>query len=71
MRNEVINKGKGKPIASSDILKATSLLYLKEALLKDEFETCAGLVQSAKRFGAQESEIKEVLAEAVREKKGR
>lgn len=46
------------------VLKLTSLIYLKEAVEKQEYENCAALIREAKGYGAQQSEINALLAEA-------
>ncbi len=48
------------------LLKTTSLLYLKEALNKGEFEDCKVLVTTAKTYGAAQSDIDEVIAAYLR-----
>ncbi len=64
--NLVFNNEQNKPIVRDEVLKATSLLYFKEALLKERYEDCAELVWIAKGFGAQQSEISGVIAESNR-----
>jgi hypothetical protein len=49
-------------LTSNDVLKLTALLYFKEALQKQEFESCAELVAAASKFGASKEEISEVIA---------
>lgn len=51
-------------------LKTTSLLYFKEALIKEQYEDCAELIHTAKRLGAEQDEISEVIAEYLRTLKG-
>ncbi|MCA9401773.1 MAG: hypothetical protein KC713_09105 [Candidatus Omnitrophica bacterium] len=46
---------------SNRVLKATSLLYLKEALVNEQYEDCAELIQAAKNYGASFDEVKQVL----------
>ena len=71
MRNNAIFKDGGIRSSSRDeILKVTALLYLKEALLKEEYEGCQELVDSARKFGAQQGEVNEVIAVTLREKEG-
>ena len=60
MNNTTLNNAQ-QPIAADEVLKATALIYLREALEKEEYETCAEFIASAESFGAQRSEIKEVL----------
>ena len=47
-------------------LKTTSLLYLKEALLKEQYEECAGIIATAKEFGAADWEIRHLLEDPRR-----
>ena len=71
MRNMTIFKGGGsRSLSQDEILKVTALLYLKEALLKEEYEGCQELVDSARKFGAQQGEINEVIAVTLRDKAG-
>ena len=42
-------------------LKMTALIYLREALLKEEYEKCPVIVEFAGSFGARETEIKDIL----------
>ena len=51
---------------ANELLKVTALFYLKDALVKEEYETCKELLELAKKFGAGQSEIKEVLAEVFK-----
>ena len=44
------------------ILKVTALVYFKEALQQQEYETCAQLVSIAKKFGASQEEIQDTIA---------
>ena len=55
--------------ASDEILKATALVYFKDALEKQEYENCKELSDLAKKFGAQQSEIKSVIASYLKEAK--
>ena len=57
-----VNFNKPKPDFSDESRKAVTLIYFEEALYKEEYEECAQLVQAAKRFGAQQSEIVKVIA---------
>lgn len=47
-------------------LKLTSLMYLKEALLRERYEECATIIALAKEFGASESEIGYLLEDPRR-----
>ena len=44
-----------------EVLKATALLYLKDALVKQEYEYCKELIDIAKELGVQQGDINEVL----------
>lgn len=67
MRNFLLSNDKEKkPFNHDQILKATALLYLKEALVKEEYEDCAGLIQNAKDFGAEAKEISDLLTDHIR-----
>lgn len=66
MRNNMVFTNQNeKPQAPDELLKTTTLLYLKEALVKQEFEQCAQLIKTAKRFGATDADVKKVLKEYV------
>ena len=66
MRNFLLsNEKQNKPFNHDRILKATALLYLKEALFKEKYEDCAGLIQNAKDFGAEAQEISGLLTDHV------
>ena len=47
-------------------LKMTALLYLKEALLKEQYEECAAIVATAREFGALDWEIRLLLEDPKR-----
>jgi len=47
-------------------VKLTALLYLKEALLREEYEVCAEFIATAKEFGAQAFEIQNLLEDPRR-----
>lgn len=47
------------------VLKATSLLYFREALRAQQYEDCAELVRTAQSFGAQPKEIIRVIAGVI------
>ena len=68
--NVMIDDQENGLIASAPVLKLTSLLYFKEALLGQRYEECAQLVEAAKGFGARQSEIGGIIAEVIRREKG-
>ncbi len=59
------NMGTTEP---NDILKATALLYLEEALLKEEYELCQELIGKAEAFGAHASEIDALIGASIKKK---
>ena len=64
MRNNLVFKNENnKPKTSDELLKTTSLLYFKEALQNQQFEQCPTLIKTAKRFGAQNADIRKVIDE--------
>ncbi len=71
MKNSVVLNGNvDGQFYANEVLKLTSLIYLKEALLTQQFENCAALIREAKIFGAQQKEISDVIAEALGGVKG-
>ena len=67
MRNFLTsNQNQQKSSNHDQILKATALLYLKEALVKEEYEDCSNLIQNAKDFGAEAKEINELILQHIR-----
>lgn len=64
--NRILNNEKNKPIVRDEVLKATALLYFKDALFRERYEDCAELIRAAKGFGAEQAEISEVIAESNR-----
>ncbi|MBI3251858.1 MAG: hypothetical protein HYZ52_00865 [Candidatus Omnitrophica bacterium] len=47
-------------------VKLTALFYLKEALLRERYETCQEIIATAKEFGAAEFEIADLLEDPRR-----
>ena len=47
-------------------IKLTALLYLREALLNEVYEECAGAIEVAKEFGAEDFEIRNLLEDPRR-----
>ena len=59
--------GEGKRTRRSNHpLKVTALWYLKEALVREQYEKCAEIVAVAKEFGAQEFEVEDLLEDPRR-----
>lgn len=42
-------------------VKLTALLYLKEAVIAEQYESCAGFIRIAREFGANAQEIQSIL----------
>lgn len=51
---------------NKDPVRLTALLYLKEALLAENYEDCGLFVAVAREFGAEEREIKALLEDPRR-----
>lgn len=47
-------------------VRVTALWYLKDALLKERYETCADILSVAREFGATENEIQGLLEDPRR-----
>lgn len=47
-------------------VKLTALLYLKEALLNEEYENCAPAIEVAREFGAEDFEIRNLVEDPRR-----
>jgi hypothetical protein len=47
-------------------LKLTALLYLKEALIREQYEKCADIIAFAQKFGAVPFEIQDLLEDPRR-----
>ena len=47
-------------------VKLTALLYLKEALIREQYEKCAGIISVANEFGALPFEIQDLLEDPRR-----
>jgi len=65
-RKEVRTVKNNATLNEEVIFKVTALSYLKEALVKQEYEGCAELVDIAKKFGAQQGEIDGTIAAYLR-----
>ena len=62
MKNNVL-LNQEQALASDQILKLTALLYLKEALIAQKYESCQELIDAAKNLGANSGDISAVIAE--------
>ncbi len=63
--NAVVNDQHDDAVVYDRVLKVTSLLYFKDALLNQHYEDCAELILAAKSFGAQSGEISRIIAETA------
>jgi hypothetical protein len=52
--------------AAGHPVKLTALLYLKEALLRENYEICADVIATAKEFGAADFEVRDLLEDPRR-----
>ena len=68
MKNNLVFEKEAGHLAFADYtaLKLTSLLYLKEALQKEQYEDCAELIEKAREFGANTSDISQIIADYIR-----
>ncbi len=48
-------------LGSDQILQVTALLYLKEALVNQQFESCPEIIDSAKKFGVSQEDVSAVI----------
>jgi len=48
-------------LGQDQILKVTALLYLKEALVTQKYETCRELIDTAKKLGIKQEDISTVI----------
>ena len=50
-------------LGTDQLLKVTVLLYLQEALIAQEYETCQELIDTAKNLGIDSSDISAVITD--------
>jgi hypothetical protein len=62
MENNVLLNGE-HALGSDQILKVTALLYLKEALVTQKYESCRELIDTAKNLGVSKGDISAVIAD--------
>ena len=70
MRNNIFLREASNISYSNDVLRATTLQYLRDALLREEYEGCKELVERAREFGVQNEEIQALLAAAAQNEGG-
>ena len=69
MENNIVLKegqNKAQAVTSDEIFKVTALLYFKEALAAQKYEDCEELVGIARKLGARQGEIDEMIAAHLR-----
>ena len=71
MSNIITNSGKLQTARPDAVDKAIALIFLKEALIAEAYESCSALIETAKRCGARTREISKLLAGAAPKVKGR
>jgi hypothetical protein len=50
---------------STDALKESALVYLNEALSREEYEQCGQIIEGAKELGVTQDEIQKVLNQHI------
>jgi hypothetical protein len=53
-------------LTADEVLKVTALLYFKEALVTQDYESCKELIDLALKFGATKEQISDVIAALLR-----
>ncbi len=66
MIKTMLNIGGRRTRKSRHPLKLTALLYLKEALIREQYEKCAEIIALAQEFGAASFEIQDLLEDPRR-----
>lgn len=61
-----LNTGGKSARLSHHPVRITALLYLKEALIREQYEKCAELIAAAKEFGATPREVQYLLEDPRR-----
>jgi hypothetical protein len=67
MENNVL-VSEEQALGTDQLLKLTALVYLNEALVAQEYETCQELVDTAKSLGINPSDISAVIADYLNPK---
>ncbi len=67
MEARILNALRERGSAPADpLLKVTSLLYLKDALERERYEECPGLIQCAQSYGASRSDVRRTIVRHLR-----
>ena len=62
MENNVL-VNEEQALGTDQLLKLTALVYLKEALTTQKYETCQELIDTAKNVGVDQGDINEVITD--------
>jgi len=62
MENNVL-LNEEQALGTGQLLKLTTLVYLKEALVSQKYETCQELIDTAKNLGVDQGDIKAVITD--------
>jgi len=62
MENNIL-LNEDQALASDQLLKLSALLYLKEALVAQKYETCQELIDTAKNLGIDQGDISAVITD--------
>ena len=65
MKNNVLIREE-QALGSGQLLKVTASLYLKEALVAQEYESCQELIDTAKTLGVTQTDISAVITAYLR-----
>ena len=60
------NAGGRRTRRSHHPVKLTALWYLKDALIREQYEKCADIIAVAEEFGAQPFEVRDLLEDPRR-----
>ncbi len=69
MRSDLLDNNNNSRITPDELLKAVTLIFLQDALKREHYEEGPRIVRLAKRFGADQNDIDEVIAECFGGKK--
>ena len=62
MENNILVKEE-QALGTDQLLKLTALLYLNEALVAQEYETCQELIDTVKKVGVDQGDITAVITD--------
>jgi len=62
MENNVL-VNEDQALGTGQLLKVTALVYLKEALVAQKYETCRELIDTAKKAGVDQGDIDAVITD--------